>query len=195
MGGVGDNHVELEQVNWADVGERLVAYALWLLQHRLGFLGRFDDIGLGRSVEDLACEVVADVIDDRCGYDPGKGGLVPFLKRRLKWRLLNLLGSSANRIECLMPGAGERLACNGYNRANIEAFVDLLRRRIDEFQAERKRKFDLHVMLDCILSEPDISPQRLAEKLSLEQGQIYYQLRLLRCLTLGLKQGGEDENL
>ncbi len=188
MDGVGDWPGELEKVNWAEVGERLVAYALWLIQHRVGSLRRFDDIGLGRSVEDLACEVIADALD-RCNYDPQKGGLVPFLKRRLKWRLLNLLESSANRLEYLMPGAGERSACAGFNRAEIDAFVDLLRRRIDGFQAERKRKFDLHVLLDCILSEPDISPQRLAERLSLEQGQIYYQLRVLRGLTLELKQG------
>lgn len=190
MGGGGHKAVPVEDANWAEIGEKLIGYALWLIQHRVGSLGRFDDVGLGRSVEDLACEVMADVLEERCNYDPSKGELVPYLKRRLKWHLLNLLDSSANQLEYLVPGAGERSGQSSFNNAEIETFVGALRKRIDEFQKERKRKFDLHPLLNHILEEPDVTPQRLAEKMSLDTSQVYYQLRMLRRLTLGLKQGG-----
>ncbi len=180
-------------VDWADVGEQLVAYAVWLLRNRRILCEQWDDIGLGQSAEDLAGEVMTDVLSGKCDYDPRKGGLLRYLKRRLRWKLGNLDCSAARRNEKSLPVVAMGIASRDSEpRLQARNVLQRLRRRLSRHCRERKRKVDLVEFLDELCRQSELDVAALAGRFDLEEGQVYYQLRVVRRLAVEVYQEGKN---
>ncbi len=180
--------------NWAEVGERLVAYAVWLGRNRVWGCRDWDNLGMGCSAEDLVREVITDLLAGRCDFDPARGELVPYLKQRLKWKFINLGKAAAVRREQARSDpetGGPGLA--GQEDATIaREYLARLRERVLAHMAVRKRKFDLTSLFDAIVEQGEADVDSLVARFGLQRDQIYYQLRVLRSLAHGLDEEVEN---
>ncbi len=174
--------------DWTALGEALMAYAIWLGRNRDQGCRGWDNLGLGCSAEDLVREVIADLLAGRSGYDPQRGALLPYLKQRLRWKLLNLGNTAAKRNE--QTGDGQDTtrpqAVDQERAAAARQRLQRLRARIERYMAERKRKFDLLALFDAVVERGGADVDELAAELELTRDQVYYQLRVLRGLALEL---------
>lgn len=185
----------LGAVDWASVGERLTAYAVWVLRNR-GMAGSARDAaGLGRAAEDLSAEAVADLLCGRCRFDPGLGSLEGYLRRRVRWKISHLRGAAGARLERggEMAGGAAGPGPSAEEEAGVRERLSRLRERVAAYMEERKRKFDLVALLEAVLAlGGDVSG--IAARLGLDREQVYYQLRVLRSLAVGLDAEEEEDH-
>jgi len=185
----GGSKTGIEDTDWAVVGARLTAFAVWLLRNRRWAARASDNAGLGRSAEDLASEAIADVLCGRCRFDPQRGDLETFLRRRVRWKVSHL-AESAGRIRERAAESIDDERTRGRTAEETAAArqrLERLRARVDEYMKERKRKFDLVALLEAVC-EKGSDADGLAGRLGLDREQVYYQLRVLRELAVGLDE-------
>ena len=185
----GGSKTGIEDTDWAVVGARLTAFAVWLLRNRRWAARASDNAGLGRSAEDLASEAIADVLCGRCRFDPERGNLESFLRRRVRWKVSHLAESAGRVRERAAESVDEERT--GVRTAEESAVArQRLRRlmtRVEEYMKERKRKFDLAALLEAVC-EKGSDAESLAGRLGLDREQVYYQLRVLRKIAVGLDE-------
>src|SRR5678816_3905696 len=70
----------LREVDWADLGMRLTAYAVWKARNLAWRYGR-GELSLGaRTPDDLAADAILKVLSGERGWDPRRGPLLPYLQ-------------------------------------------------------------------------------------------------------------------
>lgn len=183
---------EPAEVDWADLGEKLVGYTVWLARNRCWGCREWDNLGMGCSPEDLVREVISDFVTGRCDFDSRQGGLLAYLKQRIRWRFSNLQKARRARREAPEVDAQEQ-ASDGSDwerQAIARQYLARLRQRVQAYGAERKRKFDLLPLYDAIVEQADVTVADLERRLEMSRDQVYYQLRVLRQLAQEL---GEEE--
>src|SRR5438067_992758 len=70
----------LEQIDWADIGIRLTAYAIWKARNFRWRTGRDWALAAGKTPEDIAREAILKVLDGTRAWDPQRGGLLRYLE-------------------------------------------------------------------------------------------------------------------
>lgn len=172
-----DGERQLGQVDWADVGIRLTAYATWKARNLRWRTGLSDALAGGRTPEDLAAEAILKVLTGERGWDPQRGALLPYLEGVVDSLVSHLADSADNRIQ-------ERWS-DDYDRAAEGAPASDPAERIERLRAtlQREQQSGLLALVDAVDGGCEATPQALAHRLGLSVADVNNRLKRLRRIA------------
>ena len=172
-----DGERQLGQVDWADVGIRLTAYATWKARNLRWRTGLRDALAGGRTPEDLAAEAILKVLAGERGWDPQRGALLPYLEGVVDSLISHLAESADNRVQ-------ERWS-DAYDRAAEGAPASDPAERIERLRAIllREQQHGLLALVDAVEAGCEATPQALARQLAISIADVNNRLKRLRRLA------------
>ena len=178
-----DARQQLQEADWADIGVRLTAYAVWKAQN---FRWRTRDasfLAAGKTPEDVAREAIVKVLDGTRVWDPERGPLLAYL-RRVVDSLMSHLASSADNVLFQSFDATDHPPFQSEPAATV--LGDDRIERLRNLLADRRER-DLLAVLDA--AEPcGPKPGAIALRLGTTAADINNRLKRLRRLALKLLQ-------
>src|SRR5438874_966523 len=75
-----DTFKQLQEADWSAIAVELTAYAAFRADNLAWRTRNSRDLAKGMNPEDIAAEAIRKVIAGIRQWDPGRGGLLPFLK-------------------------------------------------------------------------------------------------------------------
>lgn len=169
----------LRDVDWADLGVRLTAYAVWRARNLAWRHGR-SELALGaRAPEDLAAEAILKVLSGERAWDPGRGALLPYLQGVVD-SLLNHAAAAAD------VSRTDRVTVELAPESPDEAASD----RVERLRAHLRLYPALLAVVDAIAAHCDPRPQALAAHLGTTVADINNRLKRLRRIALRQTAGG-----
>jgi DNA-directed RNA polymerase specialized sigma24 family protein len=94
--------------DWEAICKELVVFALFWARNYRWRKGKYKDLALGHTVEDVVQDVIVKTIEGRRKWDPKKGPLVPWMKDQVKSEIDHLCHSAAHRQEMSDPASAGR---------------------------------------------------------------------------------------
>ena len=152
-------------------------------------------LGLGKSPEDIVQDVIMKVFAGDRSWDPGRGELVPTLKRIVESELDHLWKNKARRLEGSTPNDPEQQAAQESGASEIdpefhqqeaaEILEDAEDRtsasaRVSALFAAVEDEPELQAVLEAIMDGCTPKPRFLAEHLGVPVEQIYNRMRRLQ---------------
>lgn len=171
----------LRDADWADLGVRLTAYAVWKARNLAWRHGR-GELTLGaRTPDDLAAEAILKVLSGERGWDPRRGPLLPYLQGVVD----SLLSHAAATPDVART---DRVAAE--RAADVDD--DAAGERVERLRAQLRREPQpaLLAVVDAIAANCEPRPQALAAHLGTTVADINNRLKRLRRLALRLTAGG-----
>ena len=172
----------LREVDWADLGVRLTAYAVWKARNLAWRHGR-GELSLGaRTPDDLAADAILKVLAGERGWDPRRGPLLPYLQGVVDSLLSH--AAAAPDVSRTERRAGAELAADPVDDAAGE--------RVDRLRAHLRREPQpaLLAVIDAIAANCEPRPQALATHLGTTVADVNNRLKRLRRIALRLTAGG-----
>src|SRR5262245_60893258 len=93
-----DARRKLHDADWADIGVRLTAYAMWKARHYRWRTGQVWALAAGKTPEDIAREAIVKVLDGSRTWDPERGPLLPYLEGIVDSLMSHLAASTDNTV-------------------------------------------------------------------------------------------------
>lgn len=88
----------LQDADWADIGIRLTAYAMWKARNYRWRTHTVWALAAGKTPEDVAREAIVKVLDGSRHWDPARGALLPYLEGIVDSLMSHLAASSDNAV-------------------------------------------------------------------------------------------------
>ena len=86
----------LREVDWADIGIRLTAYAVWKARNFRWRTHQEWALAAGMTPEDVARDAILKLLEGRRAWDPQRGALLPYLEGVVDSLMSHLAGSQDN---------------------------------------------------------------------------------------------------
>lgn len=173
----------LREVDWADLGVRLTAYAAWRARNLAWRLGRAE-LALGaRTPDDLAADAILKVLSGERGWDPHRGALLPYLQGVVDSLLSHAAATpDVSRTLRVDPPA---------EMTSTAADDDAPGERVERLRAQLRRDGQLALLavVDAIAAHCEPRPQALAAHLGTSVADVNNRLKRLRRLALRLAAG------
>jgi len=169
-----DLQLELQRVDWADLGIRLTAYATWKARNLRWRTGRFDALAGGKTPEDLAAEAILKVLAGERAWDPSRGALLPYLEGVVDSLMSHLAASVDNRLQeswsSDLHDASDAPTASGPSD------------RIDQLCAalRRDQQHALLAVVDAVAAHCEPKPQAIAHHLGTTVADVNNRLKRLR---------------
>lgn len=176
----------LREADWADIGIRLTAYAVWKARNYRWRTGEAAVLAAGNTPEDVARDAIVKVLDGTRAWDPARGPLFPFLQRVVDSLMSHLAASSDNAVlerwhdTVAEPGAADSPA--GSDRCAV--LIEALRATLEAAGAS-----DLVAVLDAAQVHGP-RPRAIATALGTSVEDIYNRLKRIRRAALRVGQAG-----
>jgi DNA-directed RNA polymerase specialized sigma24 family protein len=166
---------ELQRIDWADVGIRLTAYAIWKARNLSWRTGRSDVLAGGKLPEDIAADAILKVLEGERTWDPGRGPLQPYLEGVVDSLMSHLAASSDNRIQ-------ERWSAQVHDGAGAPPGAADPSERLDRLCAALRRDHQdaLLAVVDAVAAHCEPKPQAIAQHLGTTVADINNRLKRLR---------------
>jgi len=168
----------LQDADWADIGIRLTAYAMWKARNYRRRTHQVWALAAGKTPEDVAREAIVKVLDGSRQWDPQRGPLLPYLEGIVDSLMSHLAASSDN---AMLQRWNEQGPESDATRMNEDADADLI---------ERLRTALRHDGADELLAILDVvhgcgaRPRALAAALQTSVNDINNRLKRLRRAAL-----------
>ena len=173
-----DARKRLQEADWADIGIRLTAYAMWKARNYRWRTGQVWALAAGKTPEDVAREAIVKVLDGSRAWAPERGALFPYLQGIVDSLMSHLAASTDNNV--LRP-LHDGVVATAATRDASETDPDLigrLRRTLREQSAT-----DLLAILD-VVQQCGAKPRAIAAALQTNVQDINNRLKRLRRAAL-----------
>lgn len=201
----------LQQVDWDNVGRRLMYFALHRFQHYGWAVGIDTSLPKGRTIEDVVHEVITKTISGQRKWDPDKGPLEPWLKYQIKSEIDALVNSAVARREMKVPVGeegeelwdlvemaavedgimGEVTTSNPEHEVIQKEKSQWAEKRVSELIDAVDGEPELEAVMDAILSGCEPKPRFLAEELGVPVKDINNRQKRLRRRALSIRMQNE----
>ncbi|MHB0874467.1 MAG: sigma factor [Anaerolineae bacterium] len=198
-----DTYNILWRQDWDKIGRQLVAWAVGMARASGLVYGDGWELRQGRSVEDIAQDVVLDTLSGARHYDPSKGALLPWLFDQVRSEMSNLWRSAGNRREVPIADdedSDERVGAARLGMAKPPGTTaeDIAGGVIDAVDARRR----VDQILELVRGDPEIeelllamldcgpTPRFLAEHLGVTPDEVHNRKKRLQRL---LEKAGKSE--
>ena len=172
----------LREIDWADLGVRLTAYAVWKTRN-LAWRRGGSELALGaRTPDDLAADAILKVLSGERAWDPQRGPLLPYLQGVVDSLLSH--AAAASDVSRTDRGDVAERAIPPSDDSAVER-VERLRQ-----QLHRDGQSALLAVVDAIAAHCEPRPQALAAQLGTSVTDINNRLKRLRRIALRLTAGG-----
>ena len=173
----------LREVDWADLGVRLTAYAVWKARNLAWRHGR-GELSLGaRTPDDLAADAILKVLSGERGWDPRRGPLLPYLQGVVD-SLLSHAAATPDVSRTLRGEAGAESSTDS-DGADATGRIETLRAHL-----RHDGQLALLAVVDAIAAHCEPRPQALATHLGTTVADVNNRLKRLRRIALRLTAGG-----
>ncbi len=174
----------LRDADWADLGTRLTAYAVWKARNLAWRRGK-GELALGaRTPDDLAAEAILKVLSGERGWHPRRGALLPYLQGVVD----SLLSHAAAAVDVSRTQRGVAI------ELAAEASDDPAGERVERLRRHLRREPHpaLLAVVDAIAAGCEPRPQALAIQLGTTVAEVNNRLKRLRRIALRLTAGGTE---
>jgi hypothetical protein len=200
---------QLQRQDWGDIGNALVAFAIYWAQRYSWQTGDGWDLAKGSSVQDVVQTVIRKTFDGTRRYDPRLGELLPWLKDQVKSEIDALFNSASQRNDqplliaqavdypdqsADMPARDAR-AVSALFRLNPEELVlhdEAIRARVNAIFTAADNDAELVVIVEAIMDGCSPKPQALADRLHVGVEDIYVRTRRLRRRATKILEAQND---
>lgn len=201
---------QLQEADWGAIAVELTAYAAFRAENLAWRTGNSRDLAKGLNPEDIAAEAMRKVIAGIRGWDPDRGGLLPFLKGVVDSEVSHLAESSDNQLQARVLADDEEDEL--WDRSEFQAPSNdphgLLHQRQctpEQVLLENEADARISALFDAVAGEGDLAgvvdaiievgpkPADIAEHLTLPVSEINNRLKRLRRLALKVVAKHQDE--
>lgn len=178
----------LQETDWADIGIRLTAYAMWKARNYRWRTGQVWALAAGKTPEDVAREAIVKVLDGSRAWAPERGALLPYLQGIVDSLMSHLAASTDNSVlQRWHDGVAESAAT--HERSNEADLIERLRRAL-----EQQRATDLLAILD-VVPRCGAQPRAIAAALQINVQDVNNRLKRLRRAALRVLHASPREEV
>lgn len=172
-----DARKRLQDADWADIGIRLTAYAMWKARNYRWRTGQVWALAAGKTPEDVARDAIVKVLDGSRAWSPERGALFPYLQGVVDSLMSHLAESADNNV--LRPwGDNVTAAAPAHEPTQGSDLIDRLRLTLRQQGAS-----DLLAILD-VVQQCGAKPRAIAAALQTNVPDINNRLKRLRRAAL-----------
>lgn len=178
----------LQETDWADIGIRLTAYAMWKARNYRWRTGQVWALAAGKTPEDVARDAIVKVLDGSRAWAPERGALLPYLQGIVDSLMSHLAASTDNSVlQRWHDGVTESaVAHEGSSEADL---IERLRRAL-----QQQRATDLLAVLD-VVQQSGAQPRAIAAALHINVQDVNNRLKRLRRAALRVLHASPREEV
>lgn len=180
---------KLHDADWADIGIRLTAYAMWKARNYRWRTGQVWALAAGKTPEDVAREAIVKVLEGSRHWEPERGPLLPYLEGIVDSLMSHLAASSDNTV--IQPWH-EAIPESGAGRESEDADADLIERLR---AALRQQGADELLAILDVVQGCGATPRAIAVALHTSVNDINNRLKRLRRVALRVLHASPREKV